>query len=241
MDANTQTHKTPSKSQGKQFHITVAKEQRGNLLVDEIDCIVKSLKSLKHLSIIIVKEFRDKYKREYVHTHAYIFLTTSTTPELLRKRLKAKFFFYEHQKDIKIDHVYNPETLIGGYFTKQSDSEILFHNLTLEYTTLCKEKADEYTRRKYILKDKKVPSMNEMPYTIMEYVQANDISYHGDTDSFKYIIKDMIKSQDYVLTSQLKNLKSIKATLDILLDCGDALLNDLIEDQCARYETISNF
>lgn len=217
-----------SKTPVNQIFITIAKEQRGSLLEEEINQSINAIKKVlkDYVHLFIIKEYRDRYARDFIHLHAYAQIPRARAPEALKRSFiplssPCKHLpFYEHPKDVDIQPVTDVKQLIGGYFTKSSDYEILENTFDNEYIEECKNHVKETQCRfkTNLIKNHRQSTQGEIHYLFMQFILDNNFNYDCTTKSFIELYIAMCKTQKYVLSPHFKNIKSIKLHLDVLMD-----------------------
>ena len=137
----------------------------------------------------------------------------------------------------------NEAILIGGYLNKTDDFEEKATTFSEDMKQSYIEIGKDYSRRVCVLKGKKVPSYYEAPYSILLYINENHLEYNNSFQSFRDIIKQMIK-QDFVMHHLFGKFTKIKATVDLLIDnCDDTFdllfSNEFAKDLCQNTTVIS--
>lgn len=215
-----------SKKPTHELFITISKEQRGSLLEPEIDQSINAIKKIlkEHTQLLIVKEFRDRYARDFVHLHCYAKITKARTPEAVKRSFiphgnpTQHLLFYQHPKDLDVTPVTDDKQLIAGYFMKSSDYEILHNTFPDEYIEECKQhlKMTQVKFKTNLIRNQRQTSANEIPFLFKQYIEDTNFPYDCTSKSFSKLYIEMFKTQKYALPIHFKNLKSIKLHLDLL-------------------------
>lgn len=219
---------------------TIVKDQRGSLHQHEIDEIIDlfTIKNiLKDKSCLIVKELRNKYQQDYIHLHIYQNLHAPRTPESVRRTLlpsgesNRHISFYETAKDVDVKCATDVDTLIGGYFLKTNDYEILHNTLPSDQINKSINNTKERNTKflKNLIGHQRQTTINELPFLMRQYATENNFNYTTSIQSFKDLYYLMYSSEKYALTIHFKSIKTIKIHLDILYGNRTALDNYIDE------------
>ena len=201
---------------------------------ESIARVTERLDGLKYKAKLLVNEHKNSYGQTFEHLHFYFQHDKLQSQDNVLKKYKnilKDLDLYNHKKDVNVKPATHPEILIGGYLQKAEDTTILLDTLTPHFKNQCLEKAVEYSNKVCILKGRKCPSINEAPYTIYEFISRNKLDYDQSWSSFKYILKQMLKSHEYALTNLLGKFTKIKLTLDYEFYDNDLVFERLLDNE----------
>lgn len=215
-----------------QYFITISKYNRGSLSMNEIDEIHQFFLNQPYEQLFIVNEHYNKKRERYEHIHLFIRLHEHVDHDYYRKTIKKSISFLEHQKDLDVHHAYDEKRVLAGYMLKADDTSII------ERAGFTQEQLDEIEILSQSYKEEQAKSARnksadaeslfkarisplDLPYVIKNYIKEKDIKYFGLIQDFTQILYSMLRDgYDF----QLKNMKEVKAKLDIIeLDNMDTL------------------
>lgn len=202
---------------------------------------------------IIVQELHNKFGQLFPHYHIYVKYTEEIRQDnLLRnlkilvkyKQLREAYPYHIPNKDPKkkgkkLDarNAHDAHMLIANYLTKQDNFRIIYKNLKKEFEENLMYIAKHKEQNTYVLKGKKCPSLEELPFFIINYNNVLQLGDITDYNIFKQILQMMIK-EGYIMIKHYKNIKAVWATILVLEDTTNEndYFNSMI-DECCYKET----
>lgn len=220
----------------EEFAITISKYCRGSLTVDEITQLKQYfVDKFKYKKLLIVNEHKNKLNQDFEHLHILMHLNESMRGDNITSSIKKQFPFLVHKKDVLTKKVINDGW--KEYISKCSTKTIVYqHNISPEEI----EQAElNYKCKVQSLKEiNKIVKVrvykSDLPYTMLQYIQDNDIFYDWTIASFVYVIQRMLEDNfDFEIKGRMIETK---AKLDYLYpsDTGErsnASLVNLMEEE----------
>lgn len=214
------------------WFITISSYNSGLGLSEEsIARVTERLDGLNYKAKFLVNEHKNKFQQTFEHLHFYFEHDKQQSQDNVHKKyikILKDLGLYNHKKDITTKPATHPAILIGGYLAKDTETTILMDTLEKGFKDYCTKEAIDYSKRVCILKGRKCPTLNEAHLTIYEFIQRHKHPYDTSLTQFKEIIRQMIKSHEYSLTSLFGKLAKVKTSLDV----------EYYDDQIPLFDTI---
>lgn len=222
------------RSTSDQWFVSISSYNSGLGLSEEsVARVTERLDGLKYKAKFLVNEHENKHKQTFEHLHFYFKNDKIQSQDNVKKKyikILKDLKLYNHKKDLDVKQATHPAILIGGYLGKDDKTTILLDTLTTSFKKYCIEQSQDYTKRVCILKGRKCPTLNEAHLTIYEFICRNKIEYDTSLPSFKAILKLMIESHEYSLTSLMGRFTKIKTMLDCEYYNSSFLLDRLLDN-----------
>lgn len=237
-------------SKFNEFFITISAPDidgfTGELAI-EFETILKEIFRIN--TVYIVKENYNKWKKLFPHYHIYIKYDEEVRKDTIHRKLKKSIEFrhlrkaypyHEVKKALDIRHAYECHMLLANYLTKQDTYECILDKLSDEFKDKLKGIAKHKESNTYVLKGKKCPSLEELPYFIINYnqdVMETDLTCYNN---FKCCVKHMMR-EGYIMIKHIRNMRVVWATVQ-LLEGEDYEMDNLIDKECGmnQYSGVSN-
>lgn len=224
----------------KEYFITFSAPDIGGFTGDISTAFEMELRKLfKEKYCYILKENYNKWKQFFPHYHIYVKYDIEIRKDAVHRTLKKstefeqlrKVYPYENVKkalDIRVAH--DKHLLLANYFTKQDEYENILDNIcdVLKEELLIKAKHKE--ENTYVLKGKKCPSLEELPFFIINYnntVEQQDLTRFC---CFKTVVCNMMR-EGYIMIKHIRNMKYIYSTV-ALLEGDGSYMHNILDKEC---------
>lgn len=218
-----------SRTESQNWFITLSKPERGGFDEEDEKVFLERMNKYRNYNdIVVIKEKYDRYGNLFPHYHILVWCKN------IRRQDKVLASWSKihpdrcpkgNPKEINVRNMKCASTLLGNYLTKQEDVKTIYEDIDEEFKEKLKDRMEEDEKKQYPLKGMKCPSLMEAPYVIERHIKEKGIEVKNSTD-LNYVMKDMIRSREYVLVHLYKKRLEIWKTLSVLLD---------IEDQWSPY------
>ncbi len=210
------------RAESTDWFVTLSKPERGGFSDEDEILFLKRIKLYKNYNdVIVVKEKYDRYGNLFPHYHILLWCKT------IRRQDKVNSTFQtmhpdsqKNPKEINVRHMKCASTLLHNYLTKQNDVQTIYEDIDEEFKTKLLERMKADEKKQYPLKGMKCPSLMEAPYVIERHIIEKGIEVKTSTD-LNYVMKDMIRSREYVMHHLYKKRLEIWRGLAVLLDVNE--------------------
>lgn len=208
-----------------EFFITISAPDINGFTGDLAITFKNEIKNIfKNKYCYIVEEQYNKWKQLFPHFHIYIKYETEIRKDAVHRTLKKSSVFEQLRKvypyhnvkkalDIRVAH--DKHLLLANYLTKQDTYKIIIDNLDEQFKDELELIGKHKEENTYVLKGKKCPSLEELPFFIINY---NNLCFQldlSDHNHFKQVLKSMIR-EGYIMIKHIRNMKAVWTTVCVL-------------------------
>lgn len=221
-----------------EYFITFSAPDLGGFSGAVKDSFEKELLTIfKDKYCFIVMEQYNRWKQNFPHYHIYVKYDTEIRKDAVHRTVKKSTEFEQLRKAYPYDKVKNAldirvahdkHLLLANYLTKQDEYINILDNLCTSLKDELLLKAKHKEENTYVLKGKKCPSLEELPYFIINYNNTCFQLDLSDHNHFKSVIKSMIR-EGYIMIKHIRNMRAVWTTCCVLE--GDDYEFDLMIDK----------